>query len=76
MGIKAEDVTYSKEAFAAIEIKGKIYFINVAVAKEVKHELTEKLMFTSSENAIGLFLEDASEFIIDVESKSLVKPSA
>jgi hypothetical protein len=76
MAVKAEDVTYSKEAFAAIEVKGRIYFLNVAVAKQVKHELTEQLMFTSSENAISNYLEGVSEFIIDVENKSLVKPSA
>lgn len=74
MAVKAEDVTYAPIAFAAIEVKGNVFFVNAAVAKDIKHKLTEELVFTSSENAIFRMLEEASEFVVDVANGAVRKP--
>lgn len=74
MSIKASDVTYSDQAFAAIEVKGVVYFVNAAVAKQVKTALTEQLIFTSAENPIVTSLTAASEFVVDVANGKVLKP--
>lgn len=74
MAVKSEDVTYAPITFAAIEVKGNVFFVNAAVAKEIKHKLTQELVFTSSENAIYRLLEDASEFVVDVANGTVRKP--
>lgn len=74
MGITSRNVTYSDQAFAAIEVKGVIYLVNAGVAKEIKKALSDQLSLTSAEGPIRAALEAASEFVIDVENGVVVKP--
>lgn len=74
MAIKADDVTYSKTAFAVIEVKGVLYFVQAELAKSVKDALTEQLIFTSADNPIVRSLTDASEFVVDVANGKVLKP--
>lgn len=73
MAIKTQDVTYSPEAFAAIEVKGVVYFINAGIAKRVKAALTEQMVFTSAENPIVAFLTESSEFVVDFANDVVLK---
>ena len=75
MAIKKRDVTYSDQAFALIEVKGVIYVVNAGAAKDIKHALEEKLIFTSAENPIREWLEQVSEFVFDIPNSKVVKPT-
>lgn len=75
MAIKADDVTYSNTSFAVIEVKGVLYFINVAVAKQVKNALSEQLVFTSADNPITAALTEAADFVVDFENNKVLKPA-
>ena len=68
MAIKADDVTYSTSSWGVIEVKDKLYFVNTAIAKQVKDALTEQLIFTSAENPIVAALTEAADFVIDVKT--------
>lgn len=76
MAIKQDDVTYSKETFAAIEVKGVIYLVNAQLAKGVREALSKQMIFTSAENPIRTALEEVSEFVIDAANGVVIKPKA
>lgn len=73
MAIKPKDITYAPVAFAAIEVKGVVYFINAEIAKSVKKALTDQLVFTSAENPILSALEASAEFVVDVANGTVLK---
>jgi len=75
MAVNKNDVTYAPVAFAAIEVKGKIYFVRADIAKGVKKALSDQMVFTSAEGPIHEALSAASEFVIDAANGTVLKPT-
>lgn len=76
MAIKTKDVTfYDKGVFALIEVKGYVYVVNAEIAKQVKHALTEQMIFTSAEGPIRETLAASAEFVLDIDNGKVLKPT-
>jgi hypothetical protein len=73
--VKHDEFIYSDVAFAAIELRGVVYFVHAAAAKDVKTKLNEEIIWNPHAPRIQEFLKNASAFAIDFDNGEVLKPT-
>jgi hypothetical protein len=72
--VRQDEVIVAHNAFAAIELRGVVYFIQSGAAKDIQKQLNEQIIWNPFPDRITEFLTGVSEFVVDVDNGEVVKP--
>jgi len=73
--VRQDEVIFSGSAFAAIELRGVVYFVPAGAAKQVKTKLNEEIIWNAHAPRIQEFLANVSAFAIDFANGKVIKPT-
>ena len=72
--VRQDEVIFAPNVFAAIELRGVVYFVQADAAKDIQHQLNEQIIWNPFPDRIAGFLTGVSEFVVDVDNGEVVKP--
>jgi hypothetical protein len=73
--VRQDELIFSDNAFAAIELRGVVYFVHAAAASQIKAKLNEEIIWNAHAPRIQEFLTGVSAFAIDFDNGKVLKPT-
>ena len=73
--VRQDEVIFGNASFAAIELRGVVYFVPAGAASEVKKMVTEQIIFSPQAPRISQMLLSASSFAVDCANGAVLKPT-